>query len=66
MNHHYEEVGICKVGLEGVMVAVNDHTEKMNLEDLVEEGSNDEEVVRTCDLEEAVSCHLEIGEEVGA
>jgi hypothetical protein len=64
VNHHQEEVGICKVGLQGVMVAVNGHTEKMNLEDLVE--CNDEEVVRTYDLEEAVSCHLETEEEVAA
>lgn len=48
------------------MAVVNGHMEKTNLEDLVEEGCTDEEVVRTCDLEEAVSCHLEIREEAGA
>lgn len=42
------------------MVAVNGHMEKMNLEDLVEVGSNDEVVVKRCDLGVVVSCHLEI------
>jgi hypothetical protein len=60
-------VGIYRVGLEVVMVVVNGHMEKMNLEDLVEVESNDEEEeeVKTCDLEEVVSCHLDIGVEVG-
>jgi hypothetical protein len=53
-------VGTYRVGLEVVMVAVNGHMEKMNLEDLVEVGSNDEVVVKRCDLGVVVSCHLEI------
>jgi hypothetical protein len=66
VNHYHKEVGICKVGLEGVTVVVNGHMEKMNLEDLVEEGCNDEVVVRTYDPPEVVSCHLETVEEVEA
>jgi hypothetical protein len=60
VNRHHEEVGTCRVGLEVFMVAINGHMEKMNLEDLVEVGSNDEVVVETCDMKVVVSYHLEI------
>lgn len=48
------------------MVAVNGQMEKMNLEGLVEVESNDEVVVKTCDLRVVVSYHLEIEVVVGA
>lgn len=48
------------------MVVVNGQMEKMNLEDLVEVGSNDEVVVKTCDLKVVVSYRLEIEAVVGA
>jgi hypothetical protein len=57
-------VGICRVGLEAVMEVVNGHMEKMNVEYPVEVGSNDGEEVKTFDLKEVVSCHLEIVVEV--
>lgn len=59
-------MGTYRVGLEVVMVAVNGQMEKMNLEGLVEVESNDEVVVKTCDLRVVVSYHLEIEVVVGA
>lgn len=46
------------------MEVVNGHMEKMNVEYPVEVGSNDGEEVKTFDLKEVVSCHLEIVVEV--